>query len=122
MAGRFPLFTDENIPGSIVNGLIRLGWDVERAVDTFPQGTDDDELFEHAARSGRVFVSSDEPAQHIAIKWLREGLPFVGMICWIQKHQKRMTEGDFLRVFGNIAKEEEPFAYGIRHVKPSGTN
>jgi hypothetical protein len=118
VAGRFPLFTDENVPGSIVKGLIRLGWDVERAVDTFPLGTDDDLLFEHAARSGRLFVSSDEPARSIATRWLREGRPFVGMICWIQKHQYRMTEGDFIRAFECFAIEEEPFAYRIRHIKP----
>lgn len=51
----------------------------------------------------------------------REGRPFTGIVCWVQRHQKRMTAGDFLGAFEDMATEEEPFAYGIRHIKPSET-
>ena len=119
MASRFPLFTDENIPGAIIKGLIRRGWDVKRAVDVFPQGTSEQVLFDYAAKEGRVFVSSDEPAQVIGVRDLHEGLPFRGMICWIQEHQEKMTVGDFLRAFEALAEEEEPFAYRIRHITPT---
>lgn len=118
MASRFPLFSDENIPGAIIKGLIRRGWDVQRAVDVFPQGTDDTTLFEYAEKAGRVFVSSDEPARVIGVRYLQEGRPFRGMICWIQEHQRRMTVGDFLQCFEAFAEEEKPFAYGIRHITP----
>ncbi|MGH9463118.1 MAG: DUF5615 family PIN-like protein, partial [Vicinamibacteria bacterium] len=86
MPGRFPLLTDEHIRQPLIKALISDGWDVLRAVDVFPEGTDDEILFEYAARKGRVFVSCDEPAQKIPRRWLREGRPFRGMICWPLRH------------------------------------
>jgi predicted nuclease of predicted toxin-antitoxin system len=61
----FPLLTDNHVRQQIVEGLRVRGWDVVHAIDVFPEGTDDEVLFEYAATQGRVFVSSDEPAQEI---------------------------------------------------------
>ena len=118
MPGRFPLLTDEHIRQPLIKALISDGWDVLRAVDAFPEGTDDEILFEYAAKKGRVFVSCDEPAQKIPRRWLREGRPFRGMICWPLRHHRRMSERDFLRAFEDLANEEEPFAWGVRHITP----
>ncbi len=41
MAVRFPLYTDADIRGQVIEGLIRKGWDLVRAVDIFPQKTND---------------------------------------------------------------------------------
>jgi hypothetical protein len=78
---RFPLFTDNHVRQQIVDGLRARGWDIVRAIDVSPEGTEDDVLFEYAAQEGRVFVSSDEPAQEIPKQWLREGRAFRGMVC-----------------------------------------
>jgi hypothetical protein len=37
VAGRFPLYTDADVPGPIVAALVRHGWDVARAVDLYAQ-------------------------------------------------------------------------------------
>ena len=35
MSGRFPLLTDENVPGPLVEGLRSRGWDVALTVELF---------------------------------------------------------------------------------------
>jgi hypothetical protein len=47
VAGRFSLFTDENIDGRIIQALRQAGWDVEHAVEAFGQKTKDPNIFEH---------------------------------------------------------------------------
>lgn len=89
-----------------------------RAIDVFPERTSDEVLFAYAAAAGRVFVSSDEPAQEIPKRWLREGRPFQGIICWKQQHRTRMNESDFLQAFEDLASEPDPFAYPIRYITP----
>lgn len=81
MAG-FPLLTDNHGRQQIVEGLRVRDWDVVRAIDIFREGTDDEVLFEYASKQGRVFVSSDEPAQEIPKRWLGDGRVFHGMVCW----------------------------------------
>ncbi len=80
MPGRFALFTDENVDGPLIEALIARGWDVARAVDVFGERTDDEALFTYAAEHGRVFVTGDRPAEAVAIRWLREGRGFRGMM------------------------------------------
>ena len=72
MAGRFPLYTDADVHGPIVTGLIDRGWDVLRAVDAHPQGTDDEVHFETAAKLGRVLVANDKDQLLIALRWIEE--------------------------------------------------
>jgi predicted nuclease of predicted toxin-antitoxin system len=80
MAGRFPLYTYADVLGPIIAALKRRGWDVVRAVDQFPEGTDDEVHFEYAAREGRVLVTADEDQELCAIRWFVEGRPFRGLI------------------------------------------
>ncbi len=49
-----PVYADADSLGPIVEGLIRRGWDVMRAVDAEREATDDSVHFERAARLGRV--------------------------------------------------------------------
>ena len=65
MAGRFPLYTDADIYGPLVDGLIDRGWDVARAVKTRPEGEDDIVHFtlaaEQRAGSGRSPEGAERP-------------------------------------------------------------
>lgn len=119
MAG-FPLLTDNHVRQQIVDGLRRRGWDVARAVDVLPEGTDDEILFAWAAGQNRVFVSSDEPAQEIPKRWMREGRYFRGMVCWPLRHHVRMTDGEFIAAFEELAARPGAFAYPIEYIKPKG--
>ena len=98
--------------------MARLNWDVQRAVDLFPERTKDPILFEYAANNGRVFVTNDEAIQRTAENWLREGRPFAGLIFWPQEHIRRMSDGDIIRKIEKLADQDEPFAYPIVHIKP----
>ena len=118
MAGRFALLTDENIPGPLIKALIARGWDVVRAVDVFGERTDDEVLFAYAADQTRVFVTEDRPAEAVAIRWLREGHVFRGMI---RCPARKMSVGDMVEAFERLAMVEAPFAgYSIIHLKPAG--
>jgi hypothetical protein len=116
--GPFPLLTDEHISNSLVETLRHRGWDVVRAVDVFGQRTDDQILFEHAAAEGRVLVTTDAGVEAIAIRWLREWRAFPGLVIWAQRHQRVMSEGDFLGEFEELAARGDAFAYPVHHIKP----
>lgn len=120
MAGRFPLYTDADIYGPLVDALIRLGWDVMRAVDAFPEGTDDDVHVERAAQLNRVMVSYDRGMRQLAAEWLRQGRPLRGLIAWPQEHHQRMSVGDIIEQFDALAAHEDPFSYPIQYLKPKG--
>lgn len=116
MPGRFSLFTDENIGGPFIKGLVARGWDVQRAVDVFGEETDDDALFAYAAKTGRVFLTDDRPAEAVAIVWLENGRPFRGMIRCPQQGQ--MSVGELLTALEELARQDEPFAnYPIVYLK-----
>jgi hypothetical protein len=117
---RFPLFSDACLRQQIVDGLIRRGWDVERAVDAFPERTQDEVLFEHAAKANRVFVTNDERIPAIAEQWLAQGRRFHGLIIWKRRPHHRMTDGDIIRAIETLAEIENPFAYPIVYLKPEG--
>lgn len=88
-----------------------------RAIDLYPERTKDDVLFERAAQENRVFVTNDRPAEAIAIRWLKAGRRFPGMVAWPVEGYEHRTIGDFAHDFEELAKEEDPFAYPIRHFK-----
>ncbi len=119
MAGRFPLYTDADVHGPIVTGLVDRGWDVLRAVDAHPQGTDDDVHFETAAKLGRVLVANDKDQLLIALRWIEEARPFRGYIVWRQKLIDRFPVSAFLDAFDALAVQDDPFhSYPIVYLKP----
>lgn len=109
MAGRFPLYTDNDVHGDLVKALLRARWDVVRGIDTFPENTPDPEHFEKAAELGRALVTNDQPLVEIAHQWVIEGRRFTGMVTWPHRHYARMTFGDILRKFDELADLDEPF-------------
>ncbi len=120
MLERFPLFTDENVDGTLVETLRRAGWDVIRAVDLFGEKTDDAELFAWAAQNGRVFVTTDDGVEAIAERWLREWKPF-RMVRWKQRRQRNVSPGAFVEAFEALREKPNPFAYSIEYLKPVGS-
>jgi hypothetical protein len=117
VAARFPLFFDACVRQQIVDGMIRRKWDVQRAVDQFPERTKDPILFEYAASTSRVFVTNDDAIQRTGENWLREGRPFAGLIFWPQEHIRRMSDGDIIRKIERLAEMDNPFAYPIVFIK-----
>ena len=118
MAGRFPLYTDADVRGPLVQALVRAGWDVVRAIDAFPQGTSDDVHFEYASKAGRVLVSHDKGVWKMAAVWVRDQHAFTGLVACPQECYDRMTLGEIVEWFERRAQQEAPFAYPIRHVSP----
>lgn len=116
MAGRFSIFTDENIEGALVEALRRRGWDVVRAVDVFDSGTADDVLFAYASEQGRVFVTTDDDFDAIGSDWLKGSKSF-RMVRWSQRQQKEMTVADFVAAFEGLAGKPDSFAYPIEYLK-----
>jgi hypothetical protein len=76
VAGRFPLFTDENVDGPIIRGLRQRGWDVQHATEEFGEKTKDIPLLEYATSLERVMVSTDKHLLHLAKQWIKEGRSF----------------------------------------------
>ena len=118
--GRFPLYADADIHGPLIAALVRKGWDVARAVDLYPEGTADAIHFERAAREQRVLVSNDKDQELLALAWLKAGRAFPGLVTWAKRHEQRMTVGDFLGRFEDLAAREQAFPpdYPIVYLKP----
>ncbi len=115
----FPLYTDADVHGPVVDALRRAGWDVMRAIDAFSEGTGDSVHFERAAKEGRVFVPNDRRILRIAHDYLKQARPF-RMVTWPRSHYDRMTGSDFVRAFEALARRGDPFprSYPIIHLKP----
>ena len=41
MAGRFPLYTDADVRGPLIEALKSAGWDIARVIDEMVEGTKD---------------------------------------------------------------------------------
>ncbi|HXV63770.1 MAG TPA: DUF5615 family PIN-like protein [Vicinamibacteria bacterium] len=120
MAGRFALFTDAHIQQSIIEGLMQRGWDVQRAIDVFPERTKDRVLLEHAVTCGRVFVTNDSGIIQIVNDWLAAGRSVKGIVFWEELLYYEMSPGDFIRGFEILGNEDEPFRVPIRYIgRPS---
>lgn len=119
MAGRFPIYTDADVKGSVVAALIRRGWDVLRGIDRFPEETPDLIHFQAAAAENRVLVSSDGDMRLIGDAGSERA---VGFGAWFGGNPNSTTacrpETSFA-LFEELADLEEPFSpYPIIHVKP----
>lgn len=110
---------DACVNGHLVVALIKQGWDVARAIDLYPERTPDPVVFARAAEESRVFVSNDGPIERLALTWLAEGRPF-RMVFWPQEDYRRWSIGELLQAFEDLSREDDPFAYPIRRLKPKG--
>jgi len=117
VAGHFPLYTDADIHQPLVQALRDRGWDIVRAVDLYPEGTEDEVHFERAAKENRVLVTNDRRIEAIANRWLEAGRAFRGLILWPQQHYKRMG---FSQLVAEIEALSEPFPHLVIHLKPRG--
>ena len=115
---RFPIFADNHLRQQLVDGLLLRGWDVQRAIDVFPEKTPDSVLFRYAAEQGRVFATNDEPLRVIADEWLTDGKPFTGLVIWRLRLHDCLREGWFIEKFERLAEEDDPFPffYPIRYL------
>lgn len=109
---RRPVYTDADVHGPIVDGLIDRGWDVVRAVDAEPEATDVVH-FEHAARLGRVLIANDKHMKAIA-----EGRSFPGLVWWPRKSYALMSNTAILDAIEDLARKPDAFAYPIEYIKP----
>jgi hypothetical protein len=114
VAERFPLYTDADIHQPLIKALRERGWDVVRAIDTFPEGTEDEVHFEHAAKENRVLVTNDRRIEAIANRWLEEGRAFRGLILWPQSHYQRLS---YAQLVSQIEALSEPFPHPVIHLK-----
>ena len=119
MSGRFPLYTDADIRGPLIKQLKKAGWDIVRAVDKYPQRTNDPMHFERAVELGRVLVTSDEDQEAIAVEWYRAQRSFPGLIVWRQELNEQMGYRELLKVFEELAQQDDPFSpYPIVRIWP----
>jgi hypothetical protein len=113
--GRFPLITDENITGPLIQGLRDKGWDVVRTIDVFGERSVDQPLMIWSVEHGRVLVTTDTDCLAIAHRWLQELRSF-RMIFWPQQSYQRVRVGPFLQAFEDLAQREDPFAACVVHL------
>lgn len=119
MAGRFPIFTDENTAKGVASALIERGWDVVRGVRTLEEGTPDDVLLEKSVELNRVLLSRDVDLEIIAHRWMRAWRSFPGLIFWRQQlRQERATIGEVADAIEELARQDDPFAYPIVYLHP----
>jgi hypothetical protein len=111
VAGRFPLYTDADIRGPFVDALIDGGWDVKRAVKAEREGTLDSVHFDRAVREGRVLVTNDHGLVELAIEWARAERRFPGLVTWTKYNEKWVRPGEVLRLFEELAAQDDPFAH-----------
>jgi hypothetical protein len=118
MAARFPVLADENVDGRLIEGLLRQGWDVIRAIDVFGERTDDLRLLVYAAEHSRVLVSTDIDHLSIGEEWLREGRSF-RLLYWSQARHHGLPVGRFLAAFERLAAKPDAFSACIEYLSPS---
>jgi len=118
--GRFVILTDEHVGYALVEALRKAEWLVHRVEDEPGLGkrTLDDRIFAYAAERKWVWLTRDEAALVHPAAWQREGRPFEGMLVWSQRYHRLMSIGDVVRQIEALAKEDDPFAAGVRFITP----
>ena len=115
---RFPVYTDADVHGPLVDGLIDRGWDLVRAVDAEPEGTLDIDHFERAAGLGRVLIANDKHMKALAESWLAKGTSFPGLIWWPRKNYALMSNAEILDAIEALTTKPDAFAYPIEFITP----
>ncbi len=113
--GRFPLLTDENVFGPLVEGLKRRGWDLLRTVDVFGEKSIDEPMMLWATEQGRVIVSTDRDCLAIARQWLAQGRT-CRLVYWEQFRYQRVGVAPFLAAFDELAAKEKAFAACVEYL------
>ncbi len=119
MPGRFPLLTDENVQGPLIEGLKTHGWDIALTIDVLGQRSVDEAVFEYAAQHGRVLLSTDVDCLIIAARWIEEGRHF-RLVFWDQGPHQHVRVGPFLQALERLATNENAFAAFIEYLKVTG--
>jgi len=119
VAGRFPLYTDADVRGPLVNALRNVGWDIVRAIDELAEGAKDPLHFERAVKLGRVLVTNDAGLEARAQHWYEAKRTFPGLIVWRQAVYDQMSYGQLVEAFEELAQLDNPFAlYPIIRIWP----
>lgn len=116
MSGRFPLLTDENVPGPLVEALHSSGWDVAKVIDAFGQRSVDNLIFAYAVEHGRVLVTTDTDCLSIAKRWLEEGRSF-RLVYWHQGRHQRVPPAQLVRALEMLSAKGDAFASCIEYLK-----
>ena len=116
MPGRFPLLTDENVQGPLIEGLKANGWDVVLTIDVFGQRSVDDPVFEYAAQHGRVLLSTDVDCLIIAARWIEQGRRF-RLVFWNQGPHQHVRVGSFLQAIETLAGKQNAFTASVEYLK-----
>jgi hypothetical protein len=74
------LYMDENVHGAVTNGLRRRGIDLLTVQEDGRGGEDDPDVLDRAGALGRVLFSQDEDLLTEAVRRLRSGQSFAGVI------------------------------------------
>lgn len=117
--GPFPLLTDENVAGPIIEGLRAHGWDILRVVDVFGERSDDPVVFGYAVEQGRVLVSTDTDTLAVGKAWLVQGRAF-RLVYWQQGRSQHLPVGRFLKAFEALAAKPDAFAACIEYLPLGG--
>ena len=118
MTRRFRLILDEHIAKDVIQALRQGGWHVERVHEVLGHRTKDDVVFTYAASHQLVWLTSDQNALVLPIRWLREARAFTGMLVWTDELRRQMTAGEFIEYLVELEAENDPFAAGVRFVRP----
>jgi hypothetical protein len=119
VAGRFPLYADADVRGPLIKALRSAGWDIVRAIDELVEGTKDPAHFQRAVDLGRVLVTNDAGQEARAQEWHEAQRSFPGLVVWRQAVYDRMSYGQLVEVFEELARQDAPFAtYPIIRVWP----
>ena len=99
------LYMDENVPAAITDALRRRGVEILTAQEDGMRGSADVALLERATALERVVFTMDDDFLREAVRRLRTGTPFAGVI---YAHQLRVSIGRCVADLELIALASDP--------------
>jgi hypothetical protein len=114
--------TDVHVSDELVGALRAKGYVVVRVVDekALGQRALDATILAFAVERGYVWLTRDERAQQELKRARERGETLPGVICWSQRHRRKMGIGEVVRQIAALEEEHEPFLQGVRYLKPGG--